>query len=318
MPQEVQDQNRKHQQKKQAASNRLIQPLAFAAFRVVAYQHSILLSAAVVFADLQINQKPNMDPSHYEQHVKVKSELAKELILRTLASHPPYQHPTFNLDCLTFSQTLTLPHPSPYLYSQKPNMDRSQYEQHPKVTSELDKELILRTLAFSENWKKFKPKLKMFLNLFLDDFEAKEKKQLQDVEELQVQFDSVMNNKSAVVEQVKLLFEDEKLGDFKSLTNKKFGDKAQLLKEAYLSCLKQEATPPVAARLFPPSFRQPCFDAQKGRCPICDETIERERVEDVEYASLDHIEPHSKGGSTDRTNCQLVHKMCNSQKGNRS
>jgi len=54
MPKEVQNQNRKHQQKKQAASNRLIQPLAFAAFRVVAYQHSILLSAAVVFADLQI------------------------------------------------------------------------------------------------------------------------------------------------------------------------------------------------------------------------------------------------------------------------
>lgn len=45
-------------------------------------------------------------------------------------------------------------------------------------------------------------------------------------------------------------------------------------------------------------------------CPICDEVMG-----DIEEVSLDHKQPTSRGGQPGLDNCAIVHKECNSIKG---
>jgi RNA-directed DNA polymerase len=54
------------------------------------------------------------------------------------------------------------------------------------------------------------------------------------------------------------------------------------------------------------------YDRQGGICPLCNEPIIS-----LDEANLDHILPKSRGGSNDRENLQLVHRKCNTRKGNR-
>lgn len=52
------------------------------------------------------------------------------------------------------------------------------------------------------------------------------------------------------------------------------------------------------------------FEKQKGKCSICGLTYKIEEME------ADHIKPWSKGGRTERENCQCLCKECNRKKGN--
>ena len=53
------------------------------------------------------------------------------------------------------------------------------------------------------------------------------------------------------------------------------------------------------------------FKEQDGKCNICNETFEIDKLE------KDHILPWSRGGKTRIENLQLLCKPCNSSKGNR-
>jgi hypothetical protein len=59
------------------------------------------------------------------------------------------------------------------------------------------------------------------------------------------------------------------------------------------------------------------WQRQDHICPLCDQSIHEERMNDEDYTHIDHITPHSKGGKTIDSNSQLVHRSCNLSKGNR-
>ena len=70
-------------------------------------------------------------------------------------------------------------------------------------------------------------------------------------------------------------------------------------------------------RTFSRNLRQQLYEAQGGKCGICNQHIDDRRLEDGKYVHIDHIVPHSRGGETKNENAQLVHSECNLQKGNR-
>lgn len=64
------------------------------------------------------------------------------------------------------------------------------------------------------------------------------------------------------------------------------------------------------------------FKRQNGRCPECDERFTSQRRPTQKwlrsrFINIDHRRPKSHGGSDDLANLQLMHKPCNSRKGNR-
>lgn len=65
-------------------------------------------------------------------------------------------------------------------------------------------------------------------------------------------------------------------------------------------------------RLFPNEWKQELYNRQDGKCAICKQTIH-----DITMTEIDHIEPHSLGGTTTIDNAQLTHRYCNRSKGNR-
>lgn len=70
-----------------------------------------------------------------------------------------------------------------------------------------------------------------------------------------------------------------------------------------------------AKRIFPAAWRQPLYDQQGGICGICNQSMDKDRLSDGQYAQIDHIIPHSRGGKTIMGNAQLVHGDCNRDKG---
>ena len=64
-------------------------------------------------------------------------------------------------------------------------------------------------------------------------------------------------------------------------------------------------------RAFDPTLKPLLYKRQNGLCPLCGN-----KIVDTEKCMIDHIIPYSKGGSTDINNAQLVHGLCNLEKGN--
>ncbi len=68
-------------------------------------------------------------------------------------------------------------------------------------------------------------------------------------------------------------------------------------------------------------LRERFYLSQKGKCKLCGGRmppldIAPEALHNPDqYASLDHIIPLSKGGSSKVTNLQLTHMRCNGEKG---
>lgn len=58
---------------------------------------------------------------------------------------------------------------------------------------------------------------------------------------------------------------------------------------------------------------QPLIPYCPPQCALC-----KESIEPWHDAEVDHRVPFSKGGASDDTNAQLVHKECNQRKGARS
>eukprot|EP00594_Rhizosolenia_setigera_P014879 CAMPEP_0178963618 /NCGR_PEP_ID=MMETSP0789-20121207/15140_1 /TAXON_ID=3005 /ORGANISM="Rhizosolenia setigera, Strain CCMP 1694" /LENGTH=533 /DNA_ID=CAMNT_0020648139 /DNA_START=368 /DNA_END=1969 /DNA_ORIENTATION=+ len=64
-------------------------------------------------------------------------------------------------------------------------------------------------------------------------------------------------------------------------------------------------------------LKKDLYKAQNGRCTICNQTIDPNRLDDGAYVNLDHKIPYSKGGSSTVDNAALTHASCNQSKGNR-
>ena len=61
-------------------------------------------------------------------------------------------------------------------------------------------------------------------------------------------------------------------------------------------------------RVFPQDMQVRVLDAQENKCAICNEYLI------LSDAEADHILEHSKGGLTEESNCQMVHKECHKNK----
>lgn len=55
------------------------------------------------------------------------------------------------------------------------------------------------------------------------------------------------------------------------------------------------------------------LDKQQFICTICDKSFDT--INEYEDIGLDHIDPISRGGAKDLSNCHLVHQECNRIKG---
>ena len=64
-------------------------------------------------------------------------------------------------------------------------------------------------------------------------------------------------------------------------------------------------------RSFRLNDKRTAFEKQGGKCASCGEKFAIERME------ADHIDPWSKGGKTEPSNCQVLCKKCNSRKSNK-
>lgn len=54
---------------------------------------------------------------------------------------------------------------------------------------------------------------------------------------------------------------------------------------------------------------------QRGRCARCHRLMQYHDASRDSYATIDHVVPHSQGGSDHVSNLQLMHKRCNGAKG---
>ncbi|KAL7576755.1 hypothetical protein ACA910_005670 [Epithemia clementina (nom. ined.)] len=59
------------------------------------------------------------------------------------------------------------------------------------------------------------------------------------------------------------------------------------------------------------------YEEQKGLCTLCQQSIDRNRLDDGSYVHLDHVIPYSKGGWSGEDNASLTHAACNLSKGAR-
>ena len=57
----------------------------------------------------------------------------------------------------------------------------------------------------------------------------------------------------------------------------------------------------------------PLYPSSTLQCALCGS-----KIHSLAEAHLDHIIPFSKGGPSEEGNAQLVHRFCNSSKGNKS
>lgn len=129
-------------------------------------------------------------------------------------------------------------------------------------------------------------------------------------------------NASRLQQEVQRLFEEQtpELEDLGRTTAAKLAVRRDLLKNTIRGLLSKPpngSVPVLNPRLFQNQreLRPKLFEKQRGLCAICGEMISEDRVHEGDYAQLDHIKPHSKGGLSTEENAQLVHARCNASKG---
>jgi 5-methylcytosine-specific restriction endonuclease McrA len=66
-------------------------------------------------------------------------------------------------------------------------------------------------------------------------------------------------------------------------------------------------------RTFDSSLKLPLAEKQGYICPLCNN-----QIVDINECEIDHIVPYSLGGKTIFENAQLVHKICNRRKSNKT
>lgn len=96
-------------------------------------------------------------------------------------------------------------------------------------------------------------------------------------------------------------------------TAKKFAERKDLLQRTLAPVLRK-ANPQQGGRSFRDDggqLKEELFAKQRGKCTICAQTLDVNRILDGKYAHIDHIEPYSKGGATVKSNAALVHAECN-------
>ena len=122
--------------------------------------------------------------------------------------------------------------------------------------------------------------------------------------------------KREIVSALKMSYEDGFFAqDTAGITDKKFLARKDELKRLFRNAIEEGSNARDSRRAFSPQMRQPLFDQQGGKCPICTQTIDPKRIEDAEHVEIDHKTPHSLGGRTTPENAQLVHRECNRKKG---
>ncbi len=62
---------------------------------------------------------------------------------------------------------------------------------------------------------------------------------------------------------------------------------------------------------YVPSRKRVLFDQADGLCYLCETKIEL-----FLHATIDHVVPKSRGGTTNIENCRIAHGACNHKKGN--
>ncbi len=81
------------------------------------------------------------------------------------------------------------------------------------------------------------------------------------------------------------------------------------------ACGKQAGKYARGRFLIAPARRLAIYERDAWLCQLCDLSVDRELPPSDRWAAtLDHVEPRSKGGSDDASNLQLAHRMCNSIK----
>lgn len=59
------------------------------------------------------------------------------------------------------------------------------------------------------------------------------------------------------------------------------------------------------------------YRRSNGVCGICGQPVDLTISSGPLQPTIDHIVPQTRGGSSDRVNLQLAHRVCNNRKGNR-
>eukprot|EP00977_Amphora_coffeiformis_P005451 scaffold1162_cov170-Amphora_coffeaeformis.AAC.9 len=123
--------------------------------------------------------------------------------------------------------------------------------------------------------------------------------------------------KDDLVQAMKTLFEKKKLDLSGSVTAKKFVERKDSVKSV-LAPILEKANPDNGSRVFSDpngSLKERLFRKQGGLCNFCGQSLDQNRILDGTYAHIDHIKPHSKGGTTTEENAALLHAECNFSKG---
>lgn len=119
---------------------------------------------------------------------------------------------------------------------------------------------------------------------------------------------------------IKDLFEKGELDVSGAVTIPKFMERKDIILNALKNVLKNMSDEDKTdSRNFKDvaKLKIDLYKAQGGRCTICNQTIDRNRLDDGDYVNLDHVMPYSKGGSSTVDNAALTHASCNKSKGNR-
>ena len=138
-------------------------------------------------------------------------------------------------------------------------------------------------------------------------------------DEMRTQYPNVqmyIKCKDGLVHAIQQVFETHGTAFAGQVTAKKFLESKDILLQAIRPVLEQ-ANPPRGSRAFrdPDELRKQLFQAQGGKCGICQQTLDPDRILDGRYAHLDHVIPYSQGGATDSNDASLVHAECNLVKG---
>ena len=138
------------------------------------------------------------------------------------------------------------------------------------------------------------------------------------IAELLVDFPLVKFTKSkkAIVDALKQSFQDGSMPENSVSTSAQlFNARKETMKDLIRNAMENTVGKHDSRRAFPPEWRKSLFEKQDGKCGICEQSLDENRVQDGTYAHIDHIDPHSKGGQTTFENAQLAHAECNREKG---